>query len=521
MRGLNAVCTSHFNIFNHSENSFFTPGAQLANIARVKPDAPAIIYVSPKNTESVMTWRTLETLSNRIAWYLLEKGIGAGKSVIVALPNIPTHIALAFGIWKAGACYVPISDRVPRRNLLEICECVSPSLVVTNRWKPADYPALSSNELKELSRTYSEEMPPDVLAVPNLANCTGGTTGKTKVVQQDMPAGESDEGLQTWFTLSGMDFEMRQLLAGPLFHGAPHSVTFNGLYCGNTLYMPSCLDAKSIVALIKRYQIEYVQLVPTLMQRIIKLPNFHPEDLSSLKVLCHTGGVCSADLKREWFRIISPEKVYEIYSMTECVGITYIRGDEWLTHEGSIGRMPCGSISIRDEEGLELPHGEIGNIYMSWNGNAPRIKYINVPPLESDENGFKSVGDIGYVDEDGYLYFTDRRSGMIVTGGENVFAAEIETVLKKSKKVVEAVVVGLPDPEWGHRIHAFIEAGEPIQEKTLIKFALNYLPPYKIPKSFEFVDEIPRNENGKIVRSKLVEQHLNNNSYLKGEKNGE
>ena len=174
----------------------------------------------------------------------------------------------------------------------------SPSLVVTNRWKPADYPALSSNELKELSRTYSEEMPPDVLAVPNLANCTGGTTGKTKVVQQDMPAGESDEGLQTWFTLSGMDFEMRQLLAGPLFHGAPHSVTFNGLYCGNTLYMPSCLDAKSIVALIKRYQIEYVQLVPTLMQRIIKLPNFHPEDLSSLKVLCHTGGVCSADLKQ-------------------------------------------------------------------------------------------------------------------------------------------------------------------------------------------------------------------------------
>ena len=132
-----------------------------------------------------------------------------------------------------------------------------------------------------------------------------------------------------------------------------------------------------------------------------------------------------------------------------------------------------------------------------------------------------SVGDIGYVDEDGYLYFTDRRSGMIVTGGENVFAAEIETVLKKSKRVVEAVVVGLPDPEWGHRIHAFIEASEPIQEKTLIKYALNYLPPYKIPKSFEFVEEIPRNENGKIVRSKLVEQHLNNSSYLKGEKNGE
>lgn len=515
------MCTSHFNIFNHSENSFFTPGIQLANIARVKPDAPALVYISQKNKESVMTWRTLEVLSNRIAWYLLEQGIGPGKSVIVALPNIPTHIALAFGIWKTGGCYVPISDRVPRQNLLEICECVSPSLVVTNRWKPANYMALSTAELKEASEDYSEEMPPDILAVPNLANCTGGTTGKTKVVQQNMPAGESDEGLQTWFTLSGMRFEMRQLLAGPLFHGAPHSAAFNGLYCGNTLYMPSCLDARTIVALVKKYQIEYVQLVPTLMQRIIKLPDFNPEDLSCLEILCHTGGVCSADLKREWFQILPPEKIYEIYSMTECVGITYIRGDEWLSHEGSIGRMPYGSISIRDDDGCELPAGETGNIYMAWHGDAPKIEYINVTPLETDENGYKSVGDIGYMDEEGYLYFVDRRSDMIVTGGENVFAAEIETVLKKSKKVVDAVVVGLPDKEWGHRIHAFIEASEPVSDKSLIKLALNYLPPYKIPKSFEFMDEIPHAKNGKIIRSKLVEQYLNTNSDLKGENNGE
>ena len=144
------MCTSHFNIFNHGEDSFFTPGTQLANIANVKPDAPAIVYISPKNTETIMTWRALETLSNRIAWYLLDQGIESGKSVIVALPNIPTHIALAFGIWKAGGCYVPISDRVPRQNLLEICECVAPSLVVTNRWKPGNYHALSSSELKEL-----------------------------------------------------------------------------------------------------------------------------------------------------------------------------------------------------------------------------------------------------------------------------------------------------------------------------------------------------------------------------------
>lgn len=502
------MSTEHFNIFNTSDSSFFTPGIQLANIARVKPDEPAIVYISPENKESVMSWHSLEVFSNQIAWYLLEQGITSGKSVIVALPNIPTHIALAFGIWKAGGCYVPISNRTPRKNLLEICECVEPSFVITNRWKPDGYRSLSSAEIHEICKNYPDRMPPDILAVPNIANCSGGTSGKTKVIQQNMPAGESDEGLKSWFSISGMRFEMRQLLAGPLFHGAPHSAAFNGLYCGNTLYMPSCFDAAAIVALIKKYQIQYVQMVPTLMQRIIRLPDFKPEYLNSLEAFCHTGGICSADLKRKWFDILPPEKIYEIYAMTECVGMTAIRGDEWLAHPGSVGKMLYGSISIRDEEGNQLPVGEPGEIYMSWGENVPKVEYKNIAPLESDSEGYRSVGDIGYVDDEGYLYFMDRRSDMIVTGGENVFAAEIETVLKKHRLVSDAIVVGIPDSEWGHRIHAFVEATEPVSDKSLIKFALNYLPPYKIPKSFEHVDMIPRNESGKIVRTKLVEDYL-------------
>ncbi len=500
--------TEHFNIFNTGDASFFTPGKQLENIAKVKPDAPAIIYISPENKESIMTWRSLESLSNRIAWYLIDQGIKPGKSVIVALPNIPTHIAIAFGIWKAGGCYVPVSNRVPQRNMAEICESVSPSLVVTNRKKPDGYKSLSTSALKTLCAEYSDEMPPDILAIPNLANCSGGTTGKTKVIQQNFAAGESDEGLQRWFSYTGMNFEMRQLLAGPLFHGAPHTAAFNGLYSGNTLVMSSSLDAANIVKLIKKYQIEYVQMVPTLMQRIIKLPDFRKEDLASLKALSHTGGVCSSDLKLQWLEIIPPERLYEIYSMTECIGMSSIRGDDWLKHQGSVGRMVGGKISIRDEDGNELPTGEIGEIFMNWGECSPPVEYKNVPQLDSDDKGYKSVGDMGYVDSEGYLYFADRRSDMIVTGGENVFAAEVETVLKKHKKVVDAVVVGLPDKEWGHRIHAIVEASEPVSEKELIKFSLNYLPPYKMPKSFEFVDAIPHNESGKVVRSQLIEESL-------------
>ena len=145
---------------------------------------------------------------------------------------------------------------------------------------------------------------------------------------------------------------------------------------------------------------------------------------------------------------------------------------------------------------------------MSWGENGPQVTYKNVPPLPVDEKGFRSVGDMGWMDEEGYLYFADRRSDMIVTGGENVFAAEVEEVLKKHRKVADAVVVGLPDEEWGHRIHAIIEASEAVSDKELIKFSLNYLPPYKMPKSFEFVDLIPRIESGKLVRGALIEESL-------------
>lgn len=498
----------HFNIFNHDENSKFTPGKQLANIAAVKPNETALIYVSNENVESVMTWHELETYSNRIAWFLMDKGIGPGSSVIVALTNTITHIALAFGIWKTGACYAPISNRTPKRNMMEICKCIEPSLVVTNRNQPAGYESLTSTEIKELSSGYSNEMPPDIEAIPNIANCSGGTSGKTKVIQQNIPAGESDEGLKTWFHNSGMRFEMRQLLAGPLFHGAPHSVAFNGLYCGNTLIMPANLKADNIVKLIKDYKIEYVQMVPTLMQRIIHVPDFKKEDFSSVEALCHTGGMCSSDLKKKWLEIIAPEKLYEIYSMTECVGLTSIRGDEWLEHPGSVGTMANGYISIRDEEGKELPNGQVGEIFMSWGEFSPNVVYKNIPNIEADDKGFKSVGDMGYLDADGYLYFTDIRSDMIVSGGENIFAAEVETVLKKHEKVIDAVIVGLPDKEWGRRIHAIVEAKSPVTDKELIKFSLNYLPPYKIPKSFEFVDEIPRNESGKLLRHEMLENAI-------------
>lgn len=248
-------------------------------------------------------------------------------------------------------------------------------------------------------------------------------------------------------------------------------------------------------------------MVPTLMNRILKLENLNPEDFSSLKALCHTGGFCSTQLKQAWINILSPEKLYEIYSMTEVIGLTCIRGDEWLRHRGSVGRpIQGGKISIRDEAGRELPPRETGEIYMTPPQDYFCTEYMNHKALEVKDGGFRSVGDIGYLDEDGFLYFSDRRSDMIVTGGENVFAAEVENVLLSHPDILDAVVVGIPDEDLGRRLHVVIEAMKEIPEAELRAFLAEQLLPYKIPKTFEFVKFIRRRDNGKIVRDQVLQE---------------
>jgi len=194
-----------------------------------------------------------------------------------------------------------------------------------------------------------------------------------------------------------------------------------------------------------------------------------------------------------------------MYSMTEVIGMCAIRGDEWLRHPGSVGLPQYGSkISIRDCDGKELGPYEVGNIYMSPPAGFFYTEYINERPLNTLDDNFRSVGDMGYVDSEGYLYFADRRSDMIVTGGENVFAAEVENAMLRDPHVLDAVVVGIPDAEWGRRLHAVLETDGQIDAAELKSFLKQFLLPYKIPKTYEFVKRIKRKENGKIARDEVL-----------------
>lgn len=496
-----------FNKFNRGRTNFVTAGMQLKYIAEYKPDSTAIIYIDKEDKNYSITWKELFVKSNKLAWMLKDKKIGIGSIVMVALPNSIEHIIAAFAIWKVGACYLPVSNKIAKKELIEITNMVSLDIAFAEFEVPSSVLTVDTKMMYKEMEAQPENMPEDIQANPNMISLSGGTTGKTKLISQNMPSGISDDIFMTWFQMSGMSFEQRQLLVGPLFHGAPHTAAFNGLFSGNTLIIPRNLCPCNILRLIKKYKVEYMQSVPIILNRITRIPTINKEDFVSLKAVCHTSGFCSDTLKQKLIDLLGGEKVYEIYSMTEIIGLTCIRGDEWLKHRGSIG-LPIGNskISIRNDEGIELLPYQLGEIYMTPPFQNFTTRYMNKSQLKVTIDGFRSVGDIGYVDNEGYLYFVDRRNDVVVTGGENVFVNEVETALLRHKDIVDVIVIGIPDDEWGRRIHSIIESKHIISEEELKTFLLQYLTPYKIPKSFEFVTNLKRDNNGKLDRDKILKE---------------
>ena len=501
----------HFNIYNKNdvqfEPTFVSTGRQIEAIAKAKMHQTAIIEISKDDSEvKTATWMDLYRKSNQVSWLLKEEGIIKSSTVMVCLPNTIIHVLAAYGTWKNGACYMPVAPRSTDGEILDFVELAKPDLIITDGFRPEGYKCLSSEEITARLDQYSDKMPPDVLAIPFRAQTTGGSTGKPKLIKFNRASGESDESLMAWFHMTGQFFGCRQLICGPMFHAAPCSATFSGLNCGNLVVMPNNFKPAALAKYIKEYKIECLQIVPTLMQRMLKLDTFDPEDFKTLKALCHTGGYCSKELKRAWIDLIGAKNVYEMYSMSEMIGMTAIRGDEWLKHEGSVGRPFGGSkVAIRDENGNDLPAGEVGEIFMTPSGGYLETEYVGRDQLTDVGDGFRSVGDMGYVDEDGYLYFSDRRSDMIVTGGENVFAVEVENVFMQNPDITDIVVVGIPDPEWGRRIHAVVEAKREMTYDEFRRYGWKFLVPFKVPKTVEFVDALPRKDSGKLNRLQLAE----------------
>jgi bile acid-coenzyme A ligase len=246
-----------------------------------------------------------------------------------------------------------------------------------------------------------------------------------------------------------------------------------------------------------------------MLQRIADLPGVDERDLSSIDWILQGAAPMPPSLVHRWAGLIGAERILMAYGMTESIGITALRGDEWMAHEGSVGRGQRETeVRILDEAGTELPVGEVGEVYMrspSYGGS----DYLgDAPQLPTTDDGFQTVGDMGYVDADGYLYIVDRRVDMIISGGANVFPAQVEQALIDHPKIADVVVIGLRDERWGRRVHAIIEPADPADPPStdeVITYAKSRLAAYKVPKTVELVDEMPRSAATKVNRGRLVE----------------
>jgi bile acid-coenzyme A ligase len=480
-------------------------GRRISMLAAEHPDKTAIVFAPQGGQERVVSWRELDDRSTQIARLLAEHGVDESSTVVVGFPNWPEHFLADYAAWKLGALVVPVRFNIPLRERDQILEVANPTVVVSD-WDDVPYPSLNSADL-ERSRTCSTEPLPDKVAHPGKSVGSGGSTGRPKIIVDPAPWARSlhNPRLQE---VGGFRPGQVQLIAGPLYHNSPFSWSQYGLFYDQTLVLMERFDAAKAVDLIERYRANWMFLAPIMMRRIYLLPDIHERDLSSIEAIFHTAAPCPPWLKRAWIDLIGAEKIYESFGATEAIGSTTIRGDEWLEHPGSVGRPRDAEMKILDEEGNEVPQGEVGEIFFRPLKRDPTYYYIGSPPAKSTPDGFHSVGDMGWIDEDGYLFLADRRVDLIITGGANVYPAEVEGALTEHPEVADAAVVGVSDEEWGKRVHAIVQPRDltsPPALEDLDAFCRDRIASYKLPKTYEFVDGLPRDGAGKLRRRSLAE----------------
>jgi bile acid-coenzyme A ligase len=282
------------------------------------------------------------------------------------------------------------------------------------------------------------------------------------------------------------------------------------MIAGDRLVVLEKFDARRAIDVIERHRITTFTATPTMLQRIADVPGVDERDLSSLAWILQGAAPMPPSLVHRWAGLIGAERIMMAYGSTEGFGLTALRGDEWMSHPGSVGRpLPGTEVKILGDDERELPAGEIGDVFLK-SARAGGSTYLgDVPQARRTADGYATMGDLGHVDADGYLYLADRRSDLIITGGANVFPAEVESALIGHPKIADVVVIGLRDPQWGRRVHAVIEPADPASPPTapeVIGYARARLAAYKVPKTVEVIGAIPRSEATKVNRGRLIEE---------------
>ena len=467
-----------------------------------------------------VTYQELDAWANQVARTLQKIGVGHGDRVAVMLHNIPE----LFGVWngaaRLGALIVPLSYRAVTP---EVAYIVADSGATAFIYDDNDIVAPALPELTGLHGAWhigdaelwsGPDTPPtdEFLGTTVITmNYTSGTTGRPKGIERPLPVPARDYPPNAFAAFWGFTPSDVHLLCGPAYHTAPGSYAQMHLGEGSTVVIMDRFTAESCLTLIETERVSTSHMVPANFVRILDAP-WQDFDLTSVRKILHAAAPCPPAVKRQIMDVFPPGTVWEYYGASEGMA-TVISPEEWLRKPGSVGRaFPGIQLAIRDETGHDLPVGETGLVYVSPMPGMPKFEYHNAPEktAEAWQGDFFSVGDLGWLDDDGYLFLADRRVDLILRGGVNIYPAEVEHGLASHPDVVDSAVFGLPDERLGQIVHAIVELrkGMPEDPEALRAHLRHELADFKIPASFEFVEELPREPNGKVRKRELRDARL-------------
>ena len=468
----------------------------ISHHASERPHDPALTC-----GDVTLSWSELDRRTNRLARAYAQLGVVPDDLVTIALPNSTEFFEAAIAVWKLGATPQPVSAKLPGRELEEIVDLADSKVVVgvggdrvPNRaGVPAGF---------EPDAALDDGPLPDAVATHWKAPTSGGSTGRPKIILAATPGVFDIENVGFFVPTRSVC-----VIPGVLYHNAPFSITTLALVAGNHVVNFSRFVPEDVLDAITEYRPTYLYLVPTMMNRIWKLPEVARArtDTSSLRIAVHMAAPCPPWLKEEWIRWVGPDVLCELYAGTEVQSVTWITGREWLEHRGSVGKPISGKMKVVGDDGQDMPPGEIGEIYMlADGGTGSTYRYLGAEAKQLGDTEWESIGDLGWMDEDGYVYLADRRKDLILRGGANVYPAEVEAALDAHPAVRSCAVVGVPDDDLGQRVHAIVDAPGGVHESELRAHMSEHLVSYKCPDTYELVGEPVRDDAGKVRRSLLA-----------------
>lgn len=489
--------------------------------ARTTPDRAALIMAS---TGAVLTYAQLEARSNQGAHLIRSLALKRGDGIALMLDNSPLFFEIVWAAQRAGLYYTCVSTRLAPPEVAFIVTDSDSTVLVSSAPLPDDLAALlpgvtlfapNRRDFVGERSAFPETPIADESAGTDMLY-SSGTTGRPKGIRPALPEGGLDQtNPLTEFGRKhyAMDADSIFLSPAPLYHAAPLRWCMSIQKLGGTVVVMEKYDPETALALIEKYHITHGQFVPTHFIRMLKLdPAVRARyDVSSLKVAYHAAAPCPVEVKQammDWWGPI----IHEFYAGTEANGLTGIGPDEWLARPGSVGRAVWGVIRICDEDHNELPPRSVGAIYFS---DGPAFVYHNDPEKTAasrNRHGWTTLGDIGWVDEDGFLYLTDRQSFMIISGGVNIYPQEIEDALVTHPKVADVAVIGAPDEEMGEQVVAVIQPANwadagPALADELRTWLEGRISRIKLPRRFDFDPELPRTPTGKLLKRLVRERY--------------